>query len=51
MELNTTSMQLFDWQKYANNTFLIDNTKQYLAWLVWHLEQGTFPCDDYSELN
>ena len=51
MELNTTSMQLSDWKKYASNTFLIDKARQSLAWSLWHLEQGTFPRDDYRELN
>ena len=51
MELNTTSMKLFDWQKYASNTFMIDKARQSLAWSLWHLEQGTFPRDDYRELN
>ena len=47
MELNTSSMQLYDWQKYASNTFIIDKVKQSLAWTLWHLQQGKFPCDDY----
>ena len=51
MELDTTTMQLFDGEKYSGNNFLIANAKQSLAWSVWHLKQKTFPRDDYRELN
>ena len=51
MELNTSSMHLFDWQKYASNTFIIDKAKQSLSCSLWHQQQGTFLRDDYRELN
>ena len=51
MEHNTDNMQLFDWKKYSNYTFIIEKAKQSLAWASWHLEQKTFPRDDYKELN
>ena len=44
-------MQLFNWEKYSGNIFLIEKAKQSLAWSVWHLQQKTFPKDDYRELN
>ena len=44
-------MQLFNWEKYSGNIFLIEKAKQSLACSVWHLQQKTFPKDDYRELN
>lgn len=51
MKLNTDTMQLFDWEKYSSYTSIIEKAKQSLAWALWHLEQNTFPRDDYKELN
>ena len=51
MKRNTEKMTLFDWEKYSGNSFLTDKAKQSLSWSLKHLEQKSFPRDDYKELN
>ena len=31
--------------------FLVDKAKESLTWAQWHLDNGTFPRDDYREIN
>ena len=31
--------------------FIVDNDKDSLSWAQWHLANGTFPRDEYRELN
>ena len=40
MELNTTTMQLFEGEKYFGNNFLIENAKQSLAWSLTNGQCG-----------
>ena len=49
--LDTANMKLFNWEEFSSEQFIIDRAKQSLAWAEWHLTQGTFPRDDYRELN
>ena len=51
LQLDTDSMCLFDWEEFSDQQFLIDKARQSLAWAEWHLDHGTFPRDDYHELN
>ena len=51
MKRNTDTMTLFDWEKYSGNYFLSKKAKQSLSWSLKHLEQKSFPRDDYKELN
>ena len=51
LELDTNNINLFDWEKYSEHSFLLDRARQSLAWAEWHLLQNTFPRDDYKELN
>ena len=51
MKLDTSSMKVFDWMEYSDQTFLTERAKQSLDWAEWHLQQGTFPRDDYKEIN
>ena len=48
MKRNTDTMTLFDWEKYSGNYFLSKKAKQSLSWSLKHLEQKSFPRDDYK---
>jgi hypothetical protein len=43
-------MNLFNWEEFCDQTFLLERARQSLAWVEWHLLQNTFPRDDYKEL-
>ena len=51
LELDTSKMKLFNWGKYAEQSFLIERAKQSLEWAECHLQKKTYPRDDYKELN
>ena len=51
LKLDTSSMKLFDWQKYSGQEFLIQRAKSSLHWAQDNLDRNTFPRDDYKELN
>ena len=44
-------MCLFDWEEFSGMQFIVDKAKDSLSWAQWHLVNGTFPRDDYRELN
>ena len=51
LKLDTTSLKLFDWEKYSEQKFLTCRAKQSLEWAEDNLQNNTFPRDDYKELN
>ena len=51
VQLDKDNMCLFDWEEFSGMQFLVDKAKDSLTWAQWHLENGTFPRDDYRELN
>ena len=50
LELDTNKMNLFDWEEFCDQPFLVERARQSLAWVEWHLLQNTFPRDDYKEI-
>ena len=43
MEQNTDNMTLFDWDKYSDQSLLIETAKESFAWAEWHLNQTISP--------
>ena len=51
LNLDTSSMVVFDQERYAGNSFLIGKAAESLHWAEINLQKMTFPRDDYRELN
>ena len=51
LNLDPSTLVMFDREKYANNTFFLEKAVESLQWAENHLEKKTFPRDDYRELN